>query len=559
MPEYDIKIDAKFDIIFVLPYVFSDHPSFPEGILKRCLEAEGFSAGVLEMPSWQDVRSFSRAGAPRYFFAIVSGPVDSVVLNYTSTRKRRREDLYQLEGNGFFPGKPPSIKHKIRPDRTVVVFANRLRQLFKKTPIVIGGVEASLRRFTHYDFQADKIRRSILLDSRADLLVTGMGEKQIVEIARRAKAGECISEVNLPGTTRVAKDIKGFNDYVMLPGMDDILKEPVKLMEAAMHSQRATVDGKGLIEPHDGRYIIDHPPPFYSGSDIDRVYGYPYTRTHLNHHGKSMSPALQMNLFSVTSHRGCGGGCAFCSISSHEGKRILSRSRNSILKEIEDFNRHPRWKGVVSDIGGATAELYGSDCHNLKCKRPSCFLKDTCHTIANTGNYLKLLREARRVQGVKNIFLGSGIRYDLLLKNPDLLEEILRFHSGRFLRVAPEHTASPVLELMRKPSFDVFRQFFDLFNRINNTLKRKIELAPYLIVGHPGERFEDVLEMKKRLRQLKLSTSDVQIFTPTPGTISTAMYYAGISPTFEPIPVEKSIKGLMKRKQVMSGNSGRHS
>lgn len=542
----------EFDVIFVLPYLFSDHPSFPEGILKRQLEAGGFSVGLLETPAWQEARSFTRLGAPRLFFAIIPGPVDSVVLNYTSTRKRRREDLYQLKGEAFFPGKPPSIKHKIRPDRTVTVFANRIRQAYKETPIVIGGVEASLRRFAHYDFQEDKIRRSILLDSRADLLVSGMGEKQVLEIAIKAGAGETISELNVPGTTRVGKDIEAYKHYLALPSMEDILNEPVKLMEAALQAERAGISAKGVIEPHAGRFIISHPPPVYTAGDIDRVYGYDYTRRHPGVKGKTMTPALQMNLFSVTSHRGCGGACAFCSISQHEGKRILSRSRDSILREIENFNRHPRWKGVVSDIGGATAEIYGSDCQNLKCKRPSCFIDETCHTIARTGNYLKLLRDARRVPGVKNIFLGSGIRYDLLLRNPDLLEEILRFHGGRFLRVAPEHTAWPVLDLMRKPSFEVFREFTGLFNTVNGKLKRKIQLAPYLIVGHPGETFIDVLEMKNRIRRLKLPATDVQIFTPTPGTLSTAMYYAGVSPDFEPIPVEKNIRELMKRKSILT-------
>jgi uncharacterized radical SAM protein YgiQ len=545
----------KFDVIFVLPYLFSDHPSFPEGILKRSLEAEGFSVGVIETPFWQKPESFAVLGKPRLFFAIIPGPVDSVVLNYTSTRKRRREDLYQGNGEAFFPGRPPSIKYKIRPDRTIVVFANRIRQTFKETPIVIGGVEASQRRFAHYDFQEDKIRRSILLDSRADILVTGMGEKQIVEIAKQAKAGAVIKELNIPGSAGIRKDTGELSHYTLLPGMEEIEREPAKLMTAAKQVERAGLSGKGIIQPHEGRFIVEHPPPVYSAKDIDRVYGYDYSRLHPAATSKKMiSPALQMNLFSVTSHRGCGGGCAFCSISLHEGKRILSRSLSSILKEIEGFNRHPRWKGIVPDIGGATAELYGGDCHDLKCKRPSCFMKETCHTIAKTGNYLNLLREARRLKGVRQVFLGSGIRYDLLLKNPDLLEEILGFHSGRFMRVAPEHTAKTVLDLMRKPSFEVFEAFVQLFNRIDGKQKRKIELAPYLIIGHPGETLKDVYEMKDRLRRLKLKTTDVQIFTPTPGTLSTAMYYAGVSPKFVEIPVEKNIKELQKRKQILTNN-----
>jgi uncharacterized radical SAM protein YgiQ len=540
----------KFDVIFVLPYLFSDHPSFPEGVLKRTLENYGFSVGVIETPYWQEPQSFSVLGAPRLFFAIIPGPVDSVVLNYTSTRKRRQEDLYQENGSAFFPDCPPSIKYKIRPDRTVVVFANRLRQIFKEVPIVIGGVEATLRRFAHYDFQEDKLKRSILFDSRADLLVTGMGEKQIVAIAQKADAGMLLKELDIPGTARIAKDNSRFNDYVVLPTMEEILKEPFYLVDASLKIETARQRGKGILQPQDGRFVVEHPPQDYSGEDIDRIYGYPYSRSHPN--SKNVSPALQMNLFSVTSHRGCGGGCTFCSISLHEGKRIISRSIGSILNEIESFNKHPRWKGIVSDIGGATAELYGNDCSNMQCKRVSCLSGEICKTVRSTDKYLELLRQCRKVKGVRKIFLGSGIRYDLLLKNPALLEEILVHHSGKFLRVAPEHTEQVVLDLMRKPAFDVFEEFVGLFNRINGKLKRKLELAPYLIVGHPGESMKDVLKMAERLKKLKVKTTDVQVFTPTPGTLSTAMYYAGISPGFKEIPVERNIKELQKRKQLLT-------
>ncbi len=569
---------AKFDVIFVLPYMFSDHPSFPEGILKRTLEANGFSVGVIQAPAWQKPESFAVLGAPRLFFAIIPGPVDSVVLNYTSTRKRRKEDLYQMNGSAFSPGSPSSIKFKIRPDHTVVVFANGIRRMFKGIPIVIGGIEAAMRRFAHYDFQQDKIKRSILLDSRADLLVTGMGEKQVVEIAKIARTGVMITEPDIPGTAKVVKDINAFNNYVFLPTMEEIVKEREKLVEAALNIESARMRDKGIIQPHDGRFVVEHPPQEYTSEDLDTIYGYSYSRDHPN--SKTLSPALQMNLFSVTSHRGCGGGCAFCSISIHEGKWVVSRSMSSILREIEGFNRHPRWKGIVSDIGGATAELYGSDCTNIKCNRASCFLPiksfvgsrggfskeplaaggtmlvhpiaRPCKTIGNTGHFLTLLRKARKIKGVRQIFLGSGTRYDLMLQNPELLEEILAFHSGKFLRVAPEHTETVVLELMRKPVFEVFEAFADLYNRMNRKLKRKVELAPYLIVGHPGESMKDVIKMADRLKKLKVKTTDVQIFTPTPGTLSTAMYYAEVSTGFKRIPVEKNIKELQRRKQVLA-------
>lgn len=542
---------TEYDIIFVLPYAFSDHPSFPEGLLKRNLEVNGFRVGVLETPFWQEPESFTVLGSPRLFFAIIPGPVDSVVLNYTSTRKRRREDSYQKGGNAFFAGYPPSIKYKIRPDLAVVVFANRLRQSFKETPILIGGIEASLRCFAHYDFQKDTIKRSILLDSRAQLAVTGMGEKQLVEIAFRAKNGTSLQEMNLPGTARIAKSIEAYPDYIGLPSLDSILSKPAVMLEAALKLESARVTGKGVFQLQGDRYIVEHPCHSYSPGDLDTVYSLDYKRWHSD--GKVSSPALEMNLFSVTSHRGCGGGCAFCSISHHEGKRIISRSPDSILFEIENFNRHPRWKGIISDIGGATAELFGSDCDKGDCKRVSCFVKNSCPTIRSTAPYLNLLRSARRLKGVRKIFLGSGIRYDLVMQNPSLLEEIMVHHSGKFLRVAPEHTETQVLDLMRKTGFDLFEDFVSLFNRINNRLKRKIQLAPYLIVGHPGENLQHIYKMARRLKKLDLQTTDVQIFTPTPGTLATAMYYAEMSPRFENIPVEKNIKELMKRKAILTG------
>jgi uncharacterized radical SAM protein YgiQ len=539
---------SKYDVIFVMPYPFSDHPSFPEGTLKRILEANGFRVGIIETPFWQKPESFKLLGAPSLFFAIIPGPVDSIVLNYTSSRKRRREDLYQFEGKAYFDGYPPSIKYKIRPDLTVVVYANRLRQEFKDTPIVIGGTEASLRRFVHYDFQKDKLKRSILLDSRADLLVTGMGEKQILSIAQNARNGVPVKELDIPGTARISKEVSMYKDYVTLASHQEIMKDPILLMNAALGLEKARNAGSGIIQGQDNRFVVEHPPQTYTAGDLDTIYGHDYTRQHID--GRSPSPALQMNLFSVTSHRGCGGGCSFCSISLHEGKRIISRSSDSILEEIDRFRHHPQWKGIISDIGGATAEMYGTDCTNLKCKKNSCLYTSTCKHIRSANQYLKLLRSARKLPHVKNIFLGSGIRYDLMLQNPELLEEIMVYHAGKFLRVAPEHTEKPVLDLMRKPGFEVFENFVHLFDKINRKLKRKIILAPYLIIGHPGETMNHVKSMLRRLRKLNLSTTDVQIFTPTPGTLSTAMYFTECSLSGESIPVDKSIRSLLHKKST---------
>jgi len=541
---------SSFDGIFVLPYPFSDHPSFPEGILRKALKIEGYRVGIIETPFWQEKESFAALLKPRLFFAVISGPADSVVLNYTSSRKRRREDLYQFSGKAYFDGYPPSIKYKIRPDRTTVVFTNRLKELFHDVPIVIGGLEATLRCFAHYDFQQDKIRRSVLLDSKADLLVMGMGEKQLVRIARALESGRPCDTLTLPGTASVTKDIPEQGRFVELPSFEAVLEDRKKLLEAHLILERGLLEGKGIVQKHGDRYVVQQPEESYAPSDLDAVYDQPYSRMHLK--GDDYTPALRMNLFSVTSHRGCGGGCSFCSIQVHQGKKVISRSLESITKEIRSLSKHPEWKGYVSDIGGATAEMYGTDCETEECLKPSCLHPNKCKLFSPGKRYLELLRECRKIQGVKKIFLGSGIRYDVLLHNPELLEEIMLYHSGRFLRIAPEHTEDPVLNLMRKPPFRTLESFVSLFNSINRKLKRKIELAPYLIVGHPGENRAHVVEMKKKLKSLGMKSTDVQIFTPTPGTLSTAMYHAECDLSFNPIAVQKAISELMERKKLLS-------
>jgi uncharacterized radical SAM protein YgiQ len=541
---------SSFDVIFVLPCPFSDHPSFPEGILRRALELEGYRVGTIETPFWQDKESFAALGKPRLFFAVISGPVDSVVLNYTSSRKRRREDLYQIGGKAYFEGYPPSIKYKIRPDRTTIVFTNRLKELFHDVPIIIGGLEATLRCFAHYDFQQDKIRRSILLDSKADLLVTGMGEKQLVNIARELESGRPAETLMLQGTVNITKELPEPSRFVEIPSFEAILEDKTKLMEAHLILEKGGLEGKGIAQKHGDRYVVQQPAESYERADLDAIYDQPYSRMPLK--GDAYSPALRMNLFSVTSHRGCGGACSFCSIEVHQGKKVISRSMESITQEIRSLTRHPEWKGYISDIGGATAEMYGNDCETDACLKPSCLYPESCRMFSPGKKYLDLLRECRNLPGVKKIFLGSGIRYDVLVNNPELLEEILLHHSGKFLRIAPEHTEDPVLNLMRKPPFKTLESFVSLFNSINRKLKRKIELAPYLIVGHPGENRAHVVEMKKKLKSLGMKSTDVQIFTPTPGTLSTAMYYAECDFSLKPLPVERTISKLTERKKILS-------
>ena len=544
MPEYDI--------IFVLPYPFSDHPSFPEGVLYRCLSRKGFRVGVIETPDRRDKAAFSRLGKPRLFFAVIPGPVDSMILNYTSLRKRRIEDRYQYAGKAFFDGAPQSIGSKIRPDRTVIEFSQRIRQAFKEASILTGGVEASMRRFAHYDFQQDSIRRSILLDSRADLVVAGIGEKQMIQIAVRARDGMRLREMTFPGTVRVTGEAPGGDRWVRLPSFEEIEKDPALLLQSHLALARALSAAKGAFQAHGERFVVQEPMEAYSRRDLDAACNLGYPRAHPER--KDFSPALRMNLFSVTSHRGCGGGCAFCTVGAHEGKHVVSRSVESILGEIAEFRNHSQWKGIVSDVGGASAEMYMSDCGETACLRPSCLHPRKCPRLKIGGAYLHLLRECRKIKGVRKVFVGSGLRHDLLIENPELLEGIMVGHSGRFLRIAPEHTEDQLLAVMRKPSFEILEEFVRLFDGINGRLSRKIQLEPYLIVGHPGETFEDVVSLKKKLGALGLSTSGVQVFTPSPGSLSTAMYVARCTPRGEEIPVEKSIRELSRRKAFLISN-----
>jgi len=371
-----------------------------------------------------------------------------------------------------------------------------------------------------------------------------------LKIARALDSGSTSDRLVLPGTTKVTKEFHESSRFVELPSFETVLEDGTKLLEAHLLLEQAGLQGKGIAQKHGDRYVTQQPAESYERSDLDAIHDQPYSRMHLK--GDAYSPALRMNLFSVTSHRGCGGACSFCSIEVHQGKKVISRSMESIKKEILSLTRHSEWKGSISDIGGATAEMYGNDCDTEACPKPSCLYPERCRIFTPGKRYLELLRECRKLPGVKKIFLGSGVRYDVLLNNPELLEEILLYHSGKFLRIAPEHTENPVLNLMRKPPFKTLESFVSLFNSINKNLKRKIDMAPYLIVGHPGENRAHVVEMKKKLKSLGMKSTDVQIFTPTPGTLSTAMYYAERDLRFKPIPVEKTISELIERKRLLS-------
>ncbi len=538
-----------YDVIFILPYRFSDHPIFPEGILKRSLENSDFSVGIIETPFHLNPSSFKILGRPKLFFAIIPGPVDSTVLNYTSTRKRRKEDMYQEDGNGFFKDTPPSIKYRIRPDRTVIVFSSKIKEIYKNVPIVIGGIEATLRRFAHYNFLDNSIRRSILLDSRANILVKGNGEKQIVKIAQLLSSGLRIEEIRISGIVKIEKELN-FDDFLMLPSYEEIKKNRELFLKATLITEKNDFSGKIIVQPHSEKFVVQYGNEIYTVSDIEKVYSFSYTRLHLKKKEK-LTPALKFNLFSVQTHRGCGGGCLFCSINFHEGKKIVSRSIESIIKEIYSLKKHPLWEGIIHDLSSPSPEMYGKDCKVHNCKRPSCVYKKKCSPFKKNENFLKLLKEIAKLKGVKT-YIGSGFRFDLLIEEPEILERLLLYHTKRFLRVAPEHTEGKITHLMRKPDFSKFKEFMNVFKDINSKLKNKKSIIPYIMVGFPGETFKDSIIMKKKLKSLGIKRVDVQIFTPTPGTIATAMYYAELNENFEKIPVEKKIRNLVERKNLIA-------
>lgn len=539
---------SGYDIVLVLPYKFSDHPSFPEGVLYRVAEAAGCRVGVIEQPRWDSAADFRRCGKPRLFFAVVSGPIDSVVLNYTASLKRRREDLYQPDGEGFFAGSAPSIKNRIRPDRVALVFTSRIREAYKDAQVLLGGMEASGRRFAHYDFQSGKLRRSLLLDSRADLLVHGMGEEPLRQIIAAVRSGAKLAELQLPGTAAVFRDPPA--EGVELPEWELLEREPERLIGLWLAKQRAAAQGVPAWQRFQNRAVVAQPQQPLDNSGLDSIYALPFTRNHLDR--SSFTPALRMNLFSVTAHRGCGGGCAFCAISEHEGKKIISRSEESILQEVESFKKHPAWRGVVGDLGGASADMYGAGCA-APCARRSCLWPEGCDSFSGGDRYLELLRAVRKSKGVKQVFVASGLRYDRLLQAPQLFSEVMRYHTGKFMRVAPEHSSAAVLDLMQKPRWEVFEQFVRMYREVSRGLERPVPLYPYLVTGHPGETRQDVAELQAALQRLRLRNKDVQLFTPTPGTLSTAMWVSGLGPDLKKVAVERDYSRLQQRKQLLTG------
>ena len=537
------------DVILFSGDAYVDHPSFGAAVIGRVLESHGYRVAIIPQPDWHgDYRDFKKLGRPRLFFGISPGCMDSMVNKYTANRRLRSEDAYSPDG-----------RHDCRPEYPTIVYSRILRQLYPDVPIVLGGIEASLRRLTHYDYWQDKLRKCILCDSGADIISYGMGEKTVVSIAQRLAGGEDIKQLHdLPQTVYLAKekDIPGgiTNDDIVLHSHEECLRNKRAEAENYRHIEEESnkYHAQRLLQQVDGIYAVVNPPnPPMTTDELDASFDLPYTRLpHPKYKGKRI-PAYEMIKHSVNIHRGCFGGCAFCTISAHQGKFITCRSKESILKEVRQVTEMDDFKGYLSDLGGPSANMYGMHGRNLlaceKCKRPSCIHPQVCPNL-NTDHsaLLDIYHAVDSLPKVKKSFIGSGVRYDLLLHHSkdeksneaarQYTRELICKHVSGRLKVAPEHTSDKVLYLMRKPSFQQFEQFKRIFDRINREENMRQQLIPYFISSHPGCKEADMAELAVITKRLDFHLEQVQDFTPTPMTIATEMWYSGYDPyTLEPV------------------------
>ncbi|WP_314922210.1 YgiQ family radical SAM protein [Prevotella pallens] len=547
--EVELREWGELDVILFSGDAYIDHPAFGVSVIGRVLEAAGYRVAIIPQPDWHgDFRDFKKLGRPRLFFGVSAGAMDSMVNKYTANKRLRSEDAYS-----------PNGRHDLRPEYPSIVYSNILRQLYPDVPIVLGGIEASLRRLTHYDYWKDCIRKSVLCDSGADIVIYGMGEKQIISIAQALENGRKIKAIkDIPQTAYLCKerDIpEGIttNDIVLHSHEECLYNkkfqaENFKHIEEESNKKHA----QRILQKVDSQYIVVNPPyPTMTTEEVDATYDLPYTREpHPKYKGKVI-PAYEMIKFSVNIHRGCFGGCSFCTISAHQGKFIASRSKESILKEVKQVIQMPDFKGYLSDLGGPSANMYGMAGKNIKacehCKRPSCIHPEICPNLnTDHSKLLDIYRTVDALPGIKKSFIGSGVRYDLLLHNvkdektnhstQEYTRELIKNHVSGRLKIAPEHTSDRVLYLMRKPSFKQFYQFKRIFDKINKEENLRQQIIPYFISSHPGCKEEDMAELAVITKDLDFHLEQVQDFTPTPMTVSTEAWYSGYDPyTLEPV------------------------
>ena len=562
----------ELDVILFSGDAYIDHPSFAAAVIGRILEAEGLKVAIVPQPDWHgDYRDFKKLGRPRLFFGIAPGAMDSMVNKYTANKRLRSEDAYSPDG-----------RHDLRPEYPTIVYTRILKELYPDVPVVIGGIEASLRRLTHYDYWQDRLMPTILLPSGADLLIYGMGEKPMVSLAQLLVEQDCEIDVKMfrnlmarfPQRQTVSllqkNEIPGGirPDDIVLHSHEECLRNKRAQAENFRHIEEESnkYAAQRIIQEVDGRYAVVNPPyqPL-TQDELDRSFDLPYTRLpHPKYKGKRI-PAYDMIKFSVCLHRGCFGGCAFCTISAHQGKFITSRSKESILREVKAITQLPDFKGYLSDLGGPSANMYAMHGKNLdichKCKRPSCIHPGVCKNL-NTDHsaLLDIYHAVDKIPGIKKSFIGSGVRYDLLLHdtgderinriNRQYTEELITRHVSGRLKVAPEHTSDNVLQLMRKPSFKLFHEFKRIFDDINRRKNLRQQIIPYFISSHPGCTAEDMAELAAQTKDLNFQLEQVQDFTPTPMTVSTEAWYTGLHPyTLQPVFSAKTPKEKLAQRQ----------
>lgn len=520
------------DFVYVSGDAYVDHPSFGPAVIMRTLEAHGYRVGIISQPDWKDGQSITEFGEPRLGFLVSGGNMDSMVNHYTVSKKRRGTDAYTPGGA---IGK--------RPDYAVTVYGNLIRRIYKKTPIILGGVEASLRRMAHYDYWSGKVKRSVLLDSGADLISYGMGERSVVEIAEALDAGIDVKDITfIAGTVYKAKELDEGYETAILPDFETIRTDK-KSYASSFYTQYCNTDpfsGKRLAEPYGGRlFVVQNPPARpLDEREMDEVYGYPYMRAcHPSYEKSGGVPALSEVKFSLTSNRGCFGGCSFCALTFHQGRIVQTRSHESLLHEARALTKDRDFKGYIHDVGGPTANFRHPSCEKQlewgACSRKQCLFPKPCKNLTvDHSDYVSLLRKLREIPGVKKVFIRSGIRFDYLMADPDdtFFEELCMFHVSGQLKVAPEHIADRVLKRMGKPENSVYQSFVKKYRQVNKKLKKDQYLVPYLMSSHPGSRLEDAVALAEYLRDTGHMPKQVQDFYPTPSTLSTCMYYTGIDP-----------------------------
>lgn len=556
--EVELRGWDTLDVILFSADAYVDHPSFGAAVIGRILEAEGLRVAIVTQPNWRDdLRDFKKLGRPRLFFGIAPGCMDSMVNKYTANRRLRSEDAYTPDG-----------RHDLRPEYPTIVYTQAIKRFYPDVPVVLGGIEASMRRVTHYDYWQERLRKCILADSGADMLIYGMGERPVTELCRRMLAQMQEDETFSLRTHTLPTDILqtayltrkddvpgGIQpDDILLHSHEECLADRRKQAENIRHVEEESnrLKAHRILQPVDGRTVVVNPPyPPMTQAELDHSFDLPYTRLpHPKYKGKRI-PAYEMIKFSVNIHRGCFGGCAFCTISAHQGKFISSRSKESILREVEAITRMPDFKGYLSDLGGPSANMYGMGGRDTalcsRCSRPSCIHPKICPNL-NTDHrpLLDIYRAVDALPGIRKSFIGSGVRYDLLLRRTgdevldrgtrDYTGELIRHHVSGRLKVAPEHTSAKVLRLMRKPPFEQFYEFKRIFDRINRECGLKQQIIPYFISSHPGCTEEDMAELAVITKQLDFHLEQIQDFTPTPMTISTETWYTGYHPyTLEPV------------------------